>query len=200
MINLFKIALILLISNSVLATNSLQVRWQKNGTSADEMNYIDFVLSTDAPIYGIQIDGGISKSWLKGVDTEKSLYVSLLEGQFFEPSKPSTITRHADKQTGSFSYITSLVRPADAVESNAVIFSMPVKPVPGILANLSLNNVKVGFQDGSTEIINDIDIDSLSIDKVSNDLSLEVRLLGMIFMAVFLIFLFGFKRKKVALT
>lgn len=198
MINLFKIVLILFISNSVFANNSLQVRWQKQGTSADDVNYIDFVLSTDAPIYGVQIDGEISKSWLKGVDTEKSLYVSLLEGQFFEPSKPSTITLHADKQTGSFSYITSLVRPADAVESNAVIFSMPVKPVPGILANLSLDNVKIGYQNGSTVIVNDIEIEALSIGEIPNSTSLEVILAGITFVVVLLILLLGFNRRKIA--
>lgn len=198
MINLFKIVLILFISNSVFANNSLQVRWQKQGTSADDVNYIDFVLSTDAPIYGVQIDGEISKSWLKGVDTEKSLYVSLLEGQFFEPSKPSTITLHADKQTGSFSYITSLVRPADAVESNAVIFSMPVKPVPGILANLSLDNVKIGYQNGSTVIVNDIEIEALSIGEIPNSTNLEVILAGITFVVVLLILLLGFNRRKIA--
>lgn len=200
MIKLLKMVLILLFSNSVLAANSLQVQWQEGRTSAGEISYIEFVLSTDTPIYGIQVDGKISKSWLKSIDTSESLYVPLLDGEFFGKSKPSTIAHHAEKQTGSFSYITSLMRPADAIENNAVIFSMPVKPVSGVLANISIDNVKVGFQDGTTALIQDIEIDSLSTEDVSYQLSFEKKILGIVFITLIFIALLGFKRKKVVLT
>jgi hypothetical protein len=198
MINLFKIILILFISNSVLAATSLKVRLKTSEISTYEINYIEFVLSTDKPIYGLQVDGEISKYWLKNVNTAGSLYVTLLDGEFFEKNKYSTITQFADKKTGTFSYITSLVRPANAVENNAVIFSMPVTPVSDVLANLSLNNVKIGYQDGSTEIINDIEIDSLSISKVVNESNVTLMFIFITFMAISVIFTFGFKRRKIA--
>jgi hypothetical protein len=197
MINLIKVALILMVSISALAENTLQVRWQENTGDENKIDHIKFVLSTDKPIYGVQIDGAISKDWLEGIETGKSLYIPLSDGGFFGEEKSSTISQHANKLTGSFSFVTSLIRPAIAVENNAVIFTLPVKPAVNTLADLSFENVKVGYQDGSTEIINDIEIDPLLMGEKSNRLDLNIIVIGMIIILMTLLLFFVRKLKAI---
>lgn len=165
-INMKDICLALIVMalvSDAFAEASLEVRWKYGEVTENKINQIEFVLDSDEAIYGVQIEGSISKEWLKGVKTDNSFYVPLGEGNFFNTSKPAVINSSVNKQTGDFSYISSLIGPAKAMDNNEVIFTLPVKPLIEVLPNVSFKTLKLARKDGSVFVIKDVNIDKLIV-------------------------------------